>query len=78
LVFGDTSGNQVIGNPMVKTVVVEPNFMVPYFGIKNQGMNSFVVDPAFINDEVAGSIVADDEFAVAAVGVKIERLTVFF
>jgi hypothetical protein len=28
LVFGDTSGNQIIGNPVVKTIVVKPNFMM--------------------------------------------------
>lgn len=77
LLFRDTSGNQVIGNFVIETVVVEPNLMVPYFGIKDQGMNPFIFDPAFINNEVAISIVADDKFALAAVCVKIEVIAVF-
>jgi hypothetical protein len=76
VIFGYACGNEFIGDAVVESVVVQPDFVIADFGIKDQGMNSFFATPAFGNQEIASVILAHDNFAGAAVLLAIENFTV--
>jgi len=59
--FGYSGGDEFVGDAVIEAVVVEPNLLIADFGIKDKVMNPFDVVPSFINDEVAGLVLVDDQ-----------------
>jgi len=78
VVFGDTRSNEFVSDAVVESVVVNPDFMVADFGIKNEGMNSLLVNPAFVDYEVACFVVCNNQLAKASFWVTVEEFAVFF
>lgn len=75
-VFGDTCGDESSGDAVVEAVVVEPDFVLANFGIKQQAMNPFDAVPAFVDDQVAGLVLADDQLAGGRT-IAVEDLAMF-
>jgi hypothetical protein len=73
MLFGDSSSYEFVGDAVVEAVMVEPDVPVTNFSIKNEGVNSLGAVPAFCDDQITSSIVADNDFGGGAVFLLIEN-----